>query len=77
MGHKARKGILYTTAVLVPPLAIYFQHGTHRKHFGLSVLLTLLGWYVVTVPFLLLLPTRSLAHTRASLQVTDELMVSN
>ncbi|KAK4034749.1 hypothetical protein C8A01DRAFT_18515 [Parachaetomium inaequale] len=43
MGHKTRKGILYTTAFFVPPLAVYLKHGTN-KHFGLNVLLTLLGW---------------------------------
>jgi uncharacterized membrane protein YqaE (UPF0057 family) len=46
MGHKTRKGVLYTTAFFVPPLAVYLKHGTN-KHFGLNVLLTLLGWYVV------------------------------
>lgn len=45
MGHKTRKGILYTTAFLFPPLAVYFKRGTH-KDFGLNILLTILGWYV-------------------------------
>jgi uncharacterized membrane protein YqaE (UPF0057 family) len=83
MGHKTRKAILYTTAVLVPPLAIYFQHGTHRKHFGLSILLTLLGWYVVAVPSLypfLLFGTHPIDPSRepepASRQETDGLMIS-
>lgn len=53
MGHKTRKGVLYTTAILLPPLAVYFQHGTHRKHFGLNVLLSLLGWYVTRGPLFL------------------------
>ena len=47
MGHKTRKGILYTTAFLFPPLAVYFRRGTN-KDFGLNILLTILGWYVLT-----------------------------
>ena len=45
MGHKTRKGILYTTAFFVPPLAVYFRRGTD-KDFALNVVLTILGWYV-------------------------------
>ncbi|KAH6632334.1 hypothetical protein F5144DRAFT_491391 [Chaetomium tenue] len=44
MGHKSRKTVLYITSFFVPPLAVYLRRGAHRKHFGLSVLLTLLGW---------------------------------
>lgn len=46
MGHKSRKAVLYITSFFVPPLAVYLRRGAHRKHFGLSVLLTLLGWWV-------------------------------
>ncbi|KAK4150509.1 hypothetical protein C8A00DRAFT_17975 [Chaetomidium leptoderma] len=43
MGHKTRKGVVYTTAILLPPLAVYFRRGAN-KDFGLNVVLTLLGW---------------------------------
>ena len=49
MGHKTRKGILYTTAFFVPPLAVYFRRGTD-KDFALNILLTILGWYVLSRP---------------------------
>jgi uncharacterized membrane protein YqaE (UPF0057 family) len=45
MGHKSRKAVLYITSFFVPPLAVYLRHGTNKR-FALSVLLTLLGWYV-------------------------------
>ncbi|KAH6856059.1 hypothetical protein B0I37DRAFT_424971 [Chaetomium sp. MPI-CAGE-AT-0009] len=44
MGHKSRKAVLYVTSFFVPPLAVYLRRGTNKKHFGLNVLLTLLGW---------------------------------
>ncbi|KAK3905960.1 hypothetical protein C8A05DRAFT_12274 [Staphylotrichum tortipilum] len=43
MGHKTRKGVLYTTAIMLPPLAVYFRRGTD-KDFILSIVLTILGW---------------------------------
>ena len=46
MGHKSRKAVLYITSFFVPPLAVYLRHGSHGERFGLSILLTLLGWYV-------------------------------
>ena len=49
MGHRTRKGILYTTAFFVPPLAVYFRRGTHDKDLALNIVLTILGWYVVFV----------------------------
>jgi uncharacterized membrane protein YqaE (UPF0057 family) len=45
MGRKTRKGVLYTTAIMLPPLAVYFRRGTN-KDFGISVVLSILGWYV-------------------------------
>ena len=72
MGHKTRKGVLYTTAILLPPLAIFFQHGTDQKHFGLNVLLTLLGWYVVIVPpspFLTVTPSPNKPEPAARMQM--------
>ncbi|KAK3294310.1 uncharacterized protein B0H64DRAFT_400364 [Chaetomium fimeti] len=44
MGHKSRKAVLYVTSFFVPPLAVYLRRGANNKHFGLSILLTLLGW---------------------------------
>ncbi len=55
MGHKARKSVLYTTAIMLPPLAVYFRRGTD-KDFILSIVLTILGWCV-----LLSLPSTSCA----------------
>jgi uncharacterized membrane protein YqaE (UPF0057 family) len=43
IGRKTRKGVLYTTAIFLPPLAVYFRRGTN-KDFGISVVLGILGW---------------------------------
>lgn len=59
MGHKTRKGILYTTAFFVPPLAVYFRRGTD-KDFALNILLTILGWYVLCHVLPLFLSTPSI-----------------
>lgn len=50
MGHKSRKAVLYITSFFVPPLAVYLRHGTHGDRFYMSILLTLLGWYVIIPP---------------------------
>ncbi|KAL2267266.1 hypothetical protein VTJ83DRAFT_4543 [Remersonia thermophila] len=41
-----RRTILYVTAVLVPPLAVYLRRGTRHNEFAVNIVLTLLGWYV-------------------------------
>jgi uncharacterized membrane protein YqaE (UPF0057 family) len=38
--------ILYITALLIPPLAVYLRRGVDKRDFALNVALTLLGWYV-------------------------------
>ncbi|KAL2121277.1 hypothetical protein VTJ04DRAFT_5304 [Mycothermus thermophilus] len=38
--------ILYITALLIPPLAVYLRRGVDKRDFALNIALTLLGWYV-------------------------------
>ncbi|KAL1843054.1 hypothetical protein VTJ49DRAFT_3189 [Mycothermus thermophilus] len=43
---RIHKAIVYITAFLFPPLAVYLRHRTRRNDFAVNVVLTLLGWYV-------------------------------